>query len=158
MEVLVVPVLVFLLFCILLVVLSGNGGHPTDNREPYLRDNRGHIWALKVAEGTPHEDFIHDGTAHQNPAVREEGRWWFIFHYTVEVSYYPLTIPPGRMLPDLAALQAQVSTAQQRGRDKRHITLDASLEREVIRRENGEQLGREVPAGQLAYKSNGRRR
>ncbi len=157
MEVLVIPVLVFLLVCIVLVLLSGNGGHPTDNREPYLRDRHGHVWALCVGPGATHEDYIHDGTPHQNPAVREEGRWWFIFHYTVEVSYYPITIN-GRMLPDLESLQARVDAARRKGRDVQLITLDASLEKEVIRRENGEQLGREVPAGKLAYKSNGRRR
>ncbi len=158
MEVLVVPVLVFLLVCVLLVALSGNGGHPVDNREPYFRDRNGHVWALCIGPGTTHEDYIHSGVPHQNPAVREEGRWWFIFHYTVEVSYYPLTAPAGRILPDLESLQARVDAARRKGKDVQLLTLDAGLEREVIRRENGAQLDREVPSGKLAYKSNGRKR
>jgi hypothetical protein len=157
MEVLLFPVLVFLIACIVLVLLSGNGGKQTDSREPYLRDKHGHVWALKVAEGTPHEDYIHDGTPHQNPAVREETRWWFIFPYSIEVSYYPITIN-GRVLPDLEAIQERVDSARGRGKDVDLVTLDASLEKEVIKRENGAQLQREVPASGLAYKLNGRKR
>ena len=157
MEVLVIPILLFLVVCIVLVLLSGNGGHPTDNREPYARDRRGHVWALKVAEGTPHEDYIHDGTPHQNPAVREETRWWFIFAYQVSVSYYPITIN-GPVMPDLDAIQERVDAARRKGKDVELVTLDATLEREVIKRENGAQLDREVPTGKLAYKLNGGKR
>ncbi len=157
MEALVVPILFVLVILIILALASGNGGKPADSREPYLRDRNGHVWALCIGPGTTHEDYIHDGTPHQNPAVREEGRWWFIFHYTVEVSYYPITIN-GRMLPDLEGIQARVDAARAQSKDVDLVTLDAALEREVIRRENGAQLGRHVPAGKLAYKLNGRKR
>ena len=129
----------------------------TDNREPYARDSRGQIWALKVGAGTPHEDYIHDGTPHQNPAMTTETRWWFIFSYTVDVSYYPITIN-GRMLPDLEGIQARVDDGRRNGRDVDLVTLTPALEREVIKRENGAQLGRDVSAANLAYKLNGKRR
>lgn len=151
-------VLIIVLVLILLLTLcSGNGAKPVDNREPYLRDSSGQVWALLVGPGVNHEQYIHDGTPHQNPAVREEWRWVFIFPYTVEVSYYPITIN-GQVLPDIQAIQARVDDGRRRGKDVQLVTLDASLEREVIRRENGEQLGREVHPSDLAYKLNGRRR
>ncbi len=142
---------------LLLTLLSGSGGKPVDSREPYLRDRQGHVWALLVGPGVNHEQFIHDGTPHQNPAVREETRWFFIFPYSVEVSYYPITIN-GRVLPDLEGIQARVDEGRRRGKDVQLVTLDARLEREVIKRENGTQLGRDVDTGDLAYKSNGRKR
>ena len=114
--------------------------------------------AIKVGDGTSHTEFIHDGTPHQNPAVKQETRWrLWIFPYEVEVSYYPLTIA-GRLLPDLEAIQARVDEGKRKGRDVELVTLDARLEREVIKRENGAQLDRDVPSGKLAYKMNGRRR
>jgi hypothetical protein len=75
----------------------------------------------------------------------------------VEVSYYPLTIN-GRVLPDLEGIQERVDAARRQGKDVDLVTLDAGLEREVIKRENGAQLDREVPAGKLAYRLNGRRK
>ncbi len=151
-------VLLFVLFLVLVLSFAaGQAAKPTDNREPYLRDNAGHVWALVVGPDTTHEDYIHDGTPHQNPAVRSEWRWFLLFPYEVEVSYYPITIN-GRMLPDLDAIQTRVDEARKRGKDVQLCTLDAGLEREVIRRENGEQLGRDVSAGNLAYKLNGRKR
>jgi hypothetical protein len=157
MEGLAGLLILILIVGITLALLSGNGGKPEDNREPYLRDKAGHVYAIQIGPGAAHEDYIHDGTPHQNPAVREEGRWWFVFHYTVEVSYYPITIN-GRILPDLDAIEARVNAARAKGVDVALVTLDAGLEREVIKRENGEQLGRDVAPGQLAYKLNGRKR
>ena len=157
MEVLifvVVVVAVVLIFSL----LTAPGTKQTDNREPYLRDSKGQVWALKVGDGTSHEEFIHDGTPHQNPAVREETRvrLW-IFPYSVQVSYYPITVN-GRILPDLEAIQARVDEGKRKGRDVELVTLSAALEKEVIKRENGAQLDRDVPSGKLAYKMNGRRR
>ena len=73
------------------------------------------------------------------------------------MSYYPITIN-GRVLPDLDAIRARVDAARRKGVDVDLVVLDARLEREVIRRENGTQLGRDVPSGKLVYKLNGKRR
>ncbi len=154
MEIIIAVLVVVLIFSL----LTAPGSTQTDNREPYMRDGRGLVWALKVGDGTSHEEFIHEGTPHQNPAVREETRvrLW-IFPYSVQVSYYPITIN-GRMLPDLEAIRARVDEGQRRGRDVELVTLDAKLEREVIKRENGTQLDRDVPSGKLAYRLNGKKR
>lgn len=150
--------ILFLLAIVLLAYLSSGSGKPSDTREPYLRDRSGNVFALKVGPGVNHEQFIHDGTPHQNPAVRDEGRWFcFLFYYTVEVSYYPITIN-GRILPDIEGIQARVDEGRRRGKDVELVTLSPELERQVILRENGEQLGRDVDAGRLAYKLNGKRR
>ena len=102
----VIIVVLFLVLVFSLMTLPGT--KQADNREPYLRDSKGQVWAIKVGDGTSHEEFIHHGTPHQNPAVREETRvrLW-IFPYIVAVSYYPLT-SAGRILPDLDAIQARV--------------------------------------------------
>jgi len=154
--------MIVILFAILLGILIFSmlavGTRPVDSREPYLRDAKGRVWALKVGEGESHENYIHDGTPHQNPAVRYETRWRLLFFpYEIQVSYYPITIN-GRLLPDLDAIQARVDEGQRRGRDVELVTLDKNLERDVIRRENGTQLGRDVPSGQLAYRLNGKKR
>ena len=112
MEILLGIVLVVLFISILGAV--DKSGKPTDSREPYARDARGRVWALKVGEGVSHEEYIHDGTPHQNPAVRTETRWWFIFSYSVDVSYYPITIN-GRLLPDLEGIQERVDEGRRRG-------------------------------------------
>ncbi len=154
----IIIVIIAPLVCLLIFSMLATGPRKADSREPYMRDGKGHVWAIKVGEGTSHEEFIHDGTPHQNPAMRYETRWrLLIFPYDVEVSYYPITIN-GRILPDLDAIQARVDEGQRKGRDVELVTLDAKLEREVIRRENGTQLDRDVPSGQLAYKMNGKPR
>ncbi len=153
----IVVLIIVLLLILALSIAAGQRAKPVDSREPYLRDRSGHVWALLVGPGVNHEDYIHSDVPHQNPAVREETRWFFIFPYSVEVSYYPITIN-GRILPDLEGIQARVDEGRRRGLDVELVTLDATLEREVIRRENGEQLGRDVDAGDLAYKLNGRKR
>jgi hypothetical protein len=154
MEIVLLVIVVVIVFSLLVA----RGTKQTDNREPYMRDAQGAVWALKVGEGTSHEEFIHDGTPHQNPAVREETRWrLWIFPYSLEVSYYPITMN-GRVLPDLTSIQARVDEGRRRGRDVELVTLSAKLEREVIKRENGTQLGRDVPSGKLAYKRNGKPR
>jgi hypothetical protein len=154
----VIIIIVLLAIILLLSLCAGTSGKKADTREPYLRDRSGRVFALKVGPGVSHEDYIHDGTPHQNPAVLEEGRWFlFLFYYTVEVSYYPITIN-GRMLPDLEGIQARVDAGRRRGQDVDLVTLDTSIERQVIQRENGAQLERNVATGALAYKLNGKRR
>ena len=154
MEIIIALLVVVLIFSL----LTAPGTKQIDNREPYMRDSKGQVWAIKVGDGTSHTEFIHDGTSHQNPAVKQETRWrLWIFPYEVEVSYYPLTIA-GRMLPDLDALQASVDEGKRKGRDVALVTLSAALEKEVIKRENGTQLDRDVPSGALAYRMNGKRR
>jgi hypothetical protein len=156
MEIIIVVLVVVIVFS--LIVKLDHGTRPADNREPYMRDAGGQVWALKVGDGTSHEEFIHDGTPHQNPAVREETRWrLWIFPYSLEVSYYPITVS-GRNQVNLEAIQARVDDGRRRGRDVELVTLDARLEREVIKRENGTQLDRDVPGAKLAYKLNGKPR
>lgn len=75
--------IILLLFCLVLLLLFlhwlNNAVQPDDSREPYVRDDDGNVWALRVAgpvDDVPnHESFIHDGTPHQNPAVREWLMW-----------------------------------------------------------------------------------
>src|SRR5437868_3383991 len=67
-----------LLLMLALTFASGTGGKPTDSREPYLHDHSGHVWALKVGPVVNPEDYIHDSTPYQNPAITEEGRWFLI--------------------------------------------------------------------------------
>lgn len=154
MEILIAVLVLVLVFSLLVAP----GTKQADNREPYARDAKGQVWALKVGDGEPHERYIHDGTPHQNPAVREETRvrLW-IFPYTVEVSYYPITVS-SRGLPDIEAIQARVDEGKRRGRDVALVALSAKLEKEVIRRENGTQLDRDVPSGKLQYRLNGKPR
>lgn len=151
-----------LLGLLFLHVMSGDRGRQSDDREPYFRDRRGNIWALKVGPGTPHEGYIHDEAAgqaepHQNPAVVEETRWWLLFSYSVEVSYYPLTIN-GRLTPDIDAIQKRVDAGRREGADVDLVTLDKELERQVIVRENAGQLAAGVPARQLTHRIDGKRR
>lgn len=133
------------------------GGYPDDDREEYVRDADGRILALRVGEGSSHEDYIHDGTPHQNPAMRTEMRGWFIFARSVEVSYYPFT-DNGHGAPDLDKIRRRVDEGQRRGEDVDLVALDDELEREVVRRENGQQMVRDVPPSKLQYNYNGKRR
>ncbi|MCB0129067.1 MAG: hypothetical protein KDE58_42670, partial [Caldilineaceae bacterium] len=95
--------LVLLFICAGLFLILANWlnslGTPDDSREPYLRDAAGGVLALYVAgpvgDVPAHERFIHDGTAHQNPAVREYTglRWFLLFPFLEERQerFYPLT-------------------------------------------------------------------
>ena len=82
--------LALLLLLILLLFAFLNWLHnlttPDDNREPYLRDEFGNVWALYVAgpvgDVPNHEAFIHDGTPHQNPAVNTYTRCSLVSDYS----------------------------------------------------------------------------
>ncbi len=134
----------------------GNVGTPNDTREPYLRDASGNALALYVAgpvDDVPqHESFIHDGTAHQNPAVNNytAWRWFLIFPFSEERQerWYPIT--DNGIAIDLAAIQKRIDNARlRRGQAVELVTMPRWAEKEAVRREHGEQLGRGVPAGKL---------
>lgn len=154
MEILLIFGAVWLLFKLFSAV--DNIGTPGDNREPYARNDAGQVMALMV-RGEPgnvpsHEDYIHDGTAHQNPAVVDSTRlrWFLCFPYATEqqTRYYPLTISE-QGAPNLDSIGQRVSDAKRRGVDVDLVTLDRGLERQVIHRETGEQRGRGVPDSKL---------
>jgi hypothetical protein len=119
-----------------------------DDREPYLRNSKGKIWALVVEDDVDHEAFIHDGTPHQNPAVREESRGFF-FPKTIEIRYYPLTVPKIGGV-DFESIRQKVNRAAERGVPVALVTLDdPNLERDVIRRETSQQMDRDVPRSKM---------
>ncbi|MEZ4865318.1 MAG: hypothetical protein R3C14_28675 [Caldilineaceae bacterium] len=151
--------ILLLLFLVLVAVGLGWLNHassPDDNREPYLRDDAGQVWALYVAgpvgDVPSHERFIHDGTPHQNPAVRDYvgTRWVLIFPFPEERQerYYPITVNGPAI--DLGAIQRRIDGARlRRGQVVELVTMPRWAERMAIRREDGEQLGRGVPSGKL---------
>lgn len=145
---------------VLLLLILQNWLHnlttPDDNREPYLRDEFGNVWALYVAgpvDNLPnHETYIHDGTPHQNPAVNTyTGIRWILllpFPEEREERWYPLT-QNGTTI-NLKAIQKRINQAKLHHRQEVTIvTMSRWPERQVIRRENGQQLQRGVPSGKL---------
>jgi len=152
---LIVLMLVVLGLMILLNWLS-NIATPDDNREPYARDGQGRVWALYVAgpvgEVPNHENFIHDGTPHQNPAVNSYTafRWFLIFPFPEEREerWYPVT---NNGIPvNLDAIQQRIQQTRLGRRQTVELTtMPQWAEKQAIRREHGEQLQRGVPAGKL---------
>lgn len=149
-------ILLLLLFTfIILMAWFSQASTPEDNREPYVRDATGAVMALyvagPVADVPNHESYIHDGTAHQNPAVREyTGVYWFILPWPEDRQerYYPLTDNgPG---VDLVAIQKRIDRARlRRGQVVELVAMPRWAEKMAIRREHGEQLGRGVPSNKL---------
>jgi hypothetical protein len=123
-----------------------------DNREPYVRDDDGKVWALRVAgpvgDVPNHEAFIHDGTPHQNPAVREYSGWCrilFLFPFPDprEERYYPITDNGNGV--NLRAIAQRVNSARLRRRQEVELTtMPRWAEKAAINRENAEQRGRGV--------------
>ena len=153
------------LLCVLVVLFLiianwlDNLGTPDDNREPYVRDEQGRIWALYVSgpvnDVPDHERFIHDGTPHQNPAVHSYMaiRWFFILPFPEEREerWYPIT--DNGIPVNLDTIQQRISQARLgRGQEVELITMPQWAEKQTIRREHGEQLGRGVPANKLRKK------
>lgn len=141
---------------LLLLQWLSNLGVPDDNREPYLREPSGAVLALYVAgpvgDVPTHERFIHDGTAHQNPAVRSYTgtRWILLFPFPEEREerYYPLTNNGNSV--DLNALRQRIAQVPLRRAQKVElVTMPRWAEREAIRREHGEQLSRGVPGNKV---------
>lgn len=133
---------------------------PEDNREPYVRDESGKIWALYVSGPTGnvpnHERFIHapsgHPTPHQNPAVNSYTaiRWFLMLPFPEEREerWYPLTNSGFPI--NLETIQQQISQTPLKRRQVVELTpMPRWAERQAIRRENSEQLGRGVPAGKL---------
>ena len=153
-------ILAFFVLGLLMVAHGiGNATTPNDTREPYLRDNAGNPLALYVAgpagDVPQHESFIHDGTAHQNPAVNDYTaiRWFLLFPWPEERQerWYPIT---NNGLPvDLARIKERIDNARlRRGQVVELVTMPRWAEKQAIRREHGEQLARGVPAGKLRKK------
>ncbi len=149
MGLLLIGGLVILL--VLVMVAMDNATSTPDNREPYVRDERGNVWALRVAgpagDVPNHESFIHDGTPHQNPAVREwTGTVWFlIFPFAEERQerYYPITDNGNGI--DWRGIERRVNGARlRRHQEVELVVMPRWAEKAAIRRENGEQLGRGV--------------
>lgn len=135
---------------------------PEDNREPYIRNANGQALALYVAgpanDLPQHESFIHDGSAHQNPAVYNyiKTRWFLIFPYGVEWEerYYPFT--NNGLGIDFVTIQKRIDNTRLRGGQEVEVRgMPNGAERQAIRRENGEQLQRGVNAGDLQYNLRG---
>ncbi len=151
-----VLLLLFVLAMLMLANWIGNAGTPEDSREPYVRDAAGRPLALYVAGPAgavpQHESFIHDGTAHQNPAVNDYTaiRWFLIFPWPEDRQerWYPIT---NNGIPvDLARIEERIANARlRRGQVVELVTMPRWAEKQAIRREHGEQLGRGVPAGKL---------
>jgi hypothetical protein len=155
-------VLLVLLVLLLVIFLNwlNNLTTPGDNREPYLRDESGKVWALYVAgpvgDVPNHEAYIHDGTPHQNPAVNTYiGVHWFLiipFSEEREERWYPIT--NNGVMFNLEAIQQRISQARLRcGQAIELVTMSRWAERQAIHRENGEQLQRGVPSGKLRKRS-----
>ena len=149
-------ILLVLIVAILVMLANMMTAAPDDNREPYVRDEGGGALALRVAgpvDDVPqHESFIHDGTAHQNPAVRDYRsiRWFLLFPFSeaCQERYYPIT-DNGQVI-DLTAIARRVDRARlRRGQVVELVPMPAWAEREAIRREHGAQLDRGVPSGKL---------
>jgi hypothetical protein len=142
--------------------------HPQDNRQEYLRDLTSRSMALLTAGpeiepgrfDTPnHELILHDGTAHQNPAVivRYDGR--FPFRRLMQYRYYPLTLSSSGTIPHFSTMQARIN----RTRLRKHqilaiVTMDEHTQQQAVIRENRQQLTRGVSRAYLAYDSKGRKR
>ena len=89
----------FLIVLILMALfVAYNFNIAKDTREPYLRKGK-NIFALRVlgevGDVPDHTRFIHNGTPHQNPAVREifGVQWFSLFPFPIlkQESFYPLT-------------------------------------------------------------------
>ncbi len=140
-----------------------------DEREEYARDVDGNVLAFVVSgeerddlPGTfataEHEDFIHDGTPHQNPVVieRTELHWFLFIPYTVRVQdrYYPITRGrDGATRADLEGIQQRVDSKRRKLRRRSQrayiAPLDERKERLAYRRENATQRARGVPQRRL---------
>ena len=146
---------------------------PNDNREPYVRTEKGQALALLVSGpeltyldivtifDTPnHEEYIHDGTLHQNPSVVERtGAWWNPFAGRKQDRYYPLTIGVDGRLPDLNAIEAQARAYRlRRGQRVEIVPMPPEIERKAAIGENATQLARGVPRSRLTHNRRGRRK
>lgn len=112
-----------------------------DSREPYIRNKDGQIVALRihgfVGNLPNHEQYIHNGIAHQNPAV-EDGIGGFMWMSATQTRYYPFT---NNGVPvDFAELERDLAVARKKGADVWLVGLNSAQEREVVARENGQQL------------------
>lgn len=122
---------------------------PKDNREPYLRNSMGLSYALMVrgpVDNVPnHEDFIHDGTPHQNPVVKRDiiTKHFLFIPYSLEreTRWYPLTISQSSGV-NFERLSAAVHNARAKGKDVAIVMMDNEIERLANIRENQTQEGK----------------
>lgn len=135
---------------------------PADTREPYLRTGSGAGQALRVTGRRSltglynlpaHENYIHDGTGHQNEAVDHWSRLEWVFGFIpvwrkYRDHYYPLT-DNGRPI-NLDALQYDIEHIPlEPGQAVEIVEMPARIERRAIQRESKEQKARGVPFWRL---------
>lgn len=128
-------------------------GMDFDNREPMMRDKDGNAIMLKVtgdideiggidyADTPNHEDYVHDGTPHRNPVVRERGGFLGLFRR--QERYYPLTTSPDGREADLEAIRRQAeATAMRKGQKIEIVSVNRRIERQAERVEDQTQRDR----------------
>jgi hypothetical protein len=149
-------ILVFLtIFCLTIFSLLSSFGRAQDNREPYVRAGRD-VLALRVVgevgDVPDHTRYIHDGTPHQNPAVRTVyGLKWFVFLIIKEERYYPITDNGGTI--DYIRIRERINAYKLYNHQEAELTtMPPWALKQAIQRENATQLGRGVPVGRLIKK------